>query len=275
MKNTIKFLAGLTVGLVAAASQLQAASFPTFPLNTGLDALTSSFIPLNFSGSGVTGINTTNAALTVVTYTSKSILVNNTTVLAEFYNSANAKLGIPVNGIVNPVTIAPAPGDVLAVVVTAPATNQTVRLRNGKVIVTRLPVPDPWTGQFPQRGDVIIVNGQGKIKADLTRSGDAAGVGFNNSWNYNRGGVSYKQGRVSVNFSFSFGAVQTPDEFINLDFFGGGSSLRIGNIINGNATFIGAGVVQLSNPARLIAGSDNQYIVTSASAAAPGAFLNF
>ena len=146
MKHTITLLAGLAmaIGLVA----------PANAVNIGNNTF---YLPIAISGSAVTGITTSNN--TGVAFSRQAGTFNNAFILAEFYASDDAK-----GSNEHPVIVA-APGDTLAVVVYPPYVSTVYRtLVNGRVVVSTnsYDIYDPWTGDRPWYGDIVILDARGQ-----------------------------------------------------------------------------------------------------------------
>ena len=280
MKNTIKILSCVAVGLAATVGQLQAVGVPN----------TTHYIPLNINATGVTGKGATNALGTVITYSGKSGVANNVNnIMSEFYASDRPRLGVVNDLTGNNTTVGPAAGDWLAVVATAFNTTTfiQVHLQNGetKFIATNdTRAFDPWTGLHAQVGDIVIISAKGNVKADLTQSGDANNLfgGLPADWSYSpqtrgahpaRGDSLVWHATIELTFTFSFasqyapivvgGATYPGDERFDVDLYGGGSYVRSGSILNGNASFVGGGTAFFSNTARHTTGSDDVFIIKS------------
>ena len=281
MKNTIKILSLMAAGLVAATSPVQAVATRD----------STHYIPLVINATGVTGKGATNALGTVITYSGKSIVVNNASIMSEFYLSDRPKLGVVNDLTGNNTTVGAAPGDWLAVVATEfnQTTNIRIHLQNGEFLLiatndTR--AFDPWTGRRVFVGDIVIISAKGDVKADLVQSGDANNLfdRFEPDWSYSPQTRGASPGRneslvwhafIDVNFHFSFASFYAPinlaptaapypgDEEFDVDYFGGGSYVRTGILLNGNASFTGGGNAFWSNPARHVTGSDDDYIINT------------
>ena len=292
MKNTIKILSLMAAGLVAATSQVQAVA----------TADSTHYIPLTITATGVTGKGATNALGTVITYSGKSVVVNNASIMSEFYLSDRPKLGVTNDLTLVNTTVGPAAGDWLAVVATSfnTTTNIRIRLQNGEIkfIATNdTRAFDPWTGRHAAVGDIVIISAKGNVKADLTQSGDANNLfdGLNRDWSYSpptRGVFTLNNNPrdkslvwhafIDLDFTFSFASFYAPinpaptaapypgDEEFDVDYFGGGTYVRTGILLNGNASFTGGGSAFWSNPARHVTGSDDIFIINT-TAALPGA----
>ena len=226
------------------------------------------------------------------TYSGKSVVVNNASIMSEFYLSDRPKLGVlnDLTGNTN-TKVGPAAGDWLAVVATSfnTTTNIRIRLQNGEIkfIATNdTRAFDPWTGFHAQVGDIVIISAKGNVKADLTQSGDANNLfsSLERDWSYSPQTRAHAPGRddslvwhafIDLHFTFSFASFYAPinpaptaapypgDEEFDVDYFGGGSYVRTGILLNGNASFTGGGMARWSNPARHVTGSDDDYIINT------------
>lgn len=255
MKNTIKYISRMVLGLGLAVVSLQAQA------SAGPVQTVPFFTPITLSGTAATGVTTVTNGTNYV-YSKVTGTFNNAFILSEFYASDDAK------GLSWETAVSAAKGDTLVVCVAEPYTNYTpavyATLPGGQTVVVTNAIYgwaiDPFTGYTVQNGDFVILDAKGNIKADLTRADLADNWWDGEDWawdytSYGRNGVNTYNFLIhsALNFYFNFGS---DADFIRVQSWGGGSDTYNNNGVKppviGGMAFSGSVEVYIANPANQV-----------------------